>query len=237
VNLIHEDLSCPEFESNMRTDDGGFVTFYYKIARSGMYEINLFGEYEMSLFLKVIDNTPAKTTAAKTKVAKTKVAVVKLQKNRKIKIGKYVIKLSKKQYKSLVNAYKKGKSKSITIKTKYKYKVKKRYIKTFKKYKTLKLVKTFRSVYYETFDEMWLDGWKKVSEYCFTKKNPKSKEGLGLSSYRYSVSKWVKKYKKPVYKTKKYPVKAKIVLKSNKQATIKVYSNGKTFKSAYLTIV
>ena len=232
VNIIRDDSSSPEFESNMRTDEGGFVTFYYKIPSSGMYEINLFGEYDMSLFLKVTGKTPAKTKATTAKVNS-----VKLKKNGKIKIGKYVIKLSKKQYKSLVKAFKKGKSKSITIKTKYKYKVKKSYVKTIKKHKTLKLVKTFRSYYYEKFDEMWLNGWEKVSEHCFTKKNPKSKEGLGLSAYRYSISKWVKKYKKTVHKTEKYPVKAKIILKSNKQAKIKVYSHGKTFKDMYLTIV
>ena len=39
-------------------------------------------------------------------------------------------------------------------------------------------------------------GWKLKSEITYTKRNPRIKEGIGLSAYTYSISKWVKTYKK-----------------------------------------
>ena len=178
-----------------------------------------------------------KASAAKFKIKTSKNNVVILKKNHKVKIGKYIIKLSSKQYKSLVKAFKKGKSKTIKIKTNYKYKVKKPYTKTHKKYKTLKTVQTFRSIYYSDFNRMWDNGWTFQSEYTFTKKNPQNKYGIGLSAYTYSVSKWYKTYKTKEYKTKYYAVNAKITFKkSNSLPIIKVYSHGKTFNDKHLAI-
>lgn len=155
---------------------------------------------------------------------------------KKMKVGKYTVKLSSKQYKTLIKAAKKGKYKKITVKTKYKYKVKIPYTKKVKKYKTLKTVKTFYGTYLSEFKKMRNHGWKLKSEKVFTKKNPKNKYGIGLSAYTYSISKWVKKVKKTKYKTKKYPVKAKIAIKTNSPSTIKVYSKGVVLYDYYLGV-
>ncbi len=45
-------------------------------------------------------------------------------------------------------------------------------------------------------------GWKLKSEITYTKRNPRIKEGIGLSAYTYSISKWVKTYKKQYIKLK-----------------------------------
>lgn len=162
---------------------------------------------------------------------------VKLNNNGKVKIGKYTIKLSSKQYHAIAKAIKKNKPKSMTVKTKYKYKTKKPYTKKTKKYKTLRTVKTFYSVYRSEFKKMKNNGWKLVSEKTFTKKNPQNKNGIGLSAYTYSISKWVKTNTKTSYKTSTYPVYAKITTKTGKiPATIKVYSKGVTLKNKYLTL-
>ena len=170
------------------------------------------------------------------KIAKSK--IVNLNKNRKIKIGKYTVKLSKKQYKSLTKAVKKGKSKKMVINTKYTHKFKKTSYKNVKKYKTTKSCKTFYgSSYLPTMKKMKSKGWKKVSQYTYTKKNPRNSEGIGLSAYTYAITKWVKTYKKAFKKTKQYPVKAKITFKKSDQLPrIKVCSHGKTLKEKYVAI-
>ena len=81
------------------------------------------------------------------------------------------------------------------------------------------------------------NGWSKVSEYTFTKKNPQNKYGIGLSAYTTAVTKWVKVSYKTAYKTKYYPINAKISLsKSSKIPTIKLYSHGKVLKSRVMAI-
>ena len=171
---------------------------------------------------------------------KTKAShVVFLKKNHSIKIGKYVVKLSSSQYKSLVKSFKKGGAKSIKIVTKYNHPFKYSYLKTVKKYKTTKAVKTwYAGSYMPMINKMKSNGWTKISEYTYTKKNPQNKYGIGLSAYTYAVCKWVKVSYKTAYKTKYYPVNAKISLsKSSKIPAIKVYSHGKVLKSRSLAIV
>ena len=99
-----------------------------------------------------------------------KTDMVLLKKNKSIKIGKYTVKLSSKQYKSLVKSFNKGKYKSIKIVTNYKYKVKVPYTKTVKHYKTTKAVKTlYAGSYLPMINRMEDNGWTLVSEYTYTK--------------------------------------------------------------------
>ena len=188
--------------------------------------------------VKFSGNKNYKASSSKFNV-KTKASnVVFLKKNHSIKIGKYVVKLSSSQYKSLVKAFKKGGAKSIKIVTKYNHPFKYSYLKTVKKYKTTKASKTIYYDYYTVSKNMRANGWSKVSEYTYTKKNPQNKYGIGLSAYTTAVTKWVKVSYKTAYKTKYYPVNAKISLsKSSKIPAIKVYSHGKVLKSRSLAIV
>lgn len=187
--------------------------------------------------VKFSGNKNYKASSSKFNV-KTKASnVVFLKKNHSIKIGKYVVKLSSSQYKSLVKAFKKGGAKSIKIVTKYNHPFKYSYLKTVKKYKTTKASKTIYYDYYTVSKNMRANGWSKVSEYTYTKKNPQNKYGIGLSAYTTAVTKWVKVSYKTAYKTKYYPVNAKISLsKSSKIPAIKVYSHGKVLKSRSLAI-
>lgn len=173
----------------------------------------------------------------KFKVIKTH--MVLLKKNRSIKAGKYIIKLSSKQYKSLIKAFNKGKYKSIKLSTKYKYKFKVPYTKKVKKYKTTKAVKTwYATSYMPMINKMKNAGWKKVSEYTYTKANPLNKQGIGLSAYTYAVCKWVKVSYKTAYKTKYAPVKAKIYTKNTYAVPIlEIYSHGKTLKLKGVAVV
>ena len=189
--------------------------------------------------VKFSGNKNYKASSSKFNV-KTKASnVVFLKKNHSIKIGKYVVKLSSSQYKSLVKAFKKGGAKSIKIVTKYNHPFKYSYLKTVKKYKTTKAVKTwYAGSYMPMINKMKSNGWTKISEYTYTKKNPQNKYGIGLSAYTYAVCKWAKVSYKTAYKTKYYPVNAKISLsKSSKIPAIKVYSHGKVLKSRSLAIV
>lgn len=188
--------------------------------------------------VKFLGNDKYKPSSKNFKIKLTKDGVVFLKKNHKVKIGKYMIKLTKKQYKTLLKAYKKDKSKSIKIKTDYIKNIKESYTKKVKKHKTLKTVKTFYSDYRNQFDRMEENGWKLVSENTFTKKNPQASEGIGLSAYTYSISKWVKTVHKKAYKTKSYPVKAKITTKSSyKLPVIKVYAKNKNLGKKSLVIL
>ena len=188
--------------------------------------------------VKFLGNKNFKASSSKFKIKLSKSGVVILKKNHKIKIGKYTIKLSSKQYKALLKAFKKGKNKSINIKTDYDYKVKIWFYKMAKKYKTTKAVKTwYAGSYLPMIRHMVYNGWTKVSEYTYTKANPYNKYGIGLSAYTYAVCKWVKTYPKLTSKIKHYPIKAKIVTKkSGILPKIYVYSHGKTFKSKMLAI-
>ena len=160
-----------------------------------------------------------------------------LKNNRKLNVGKYKIKLSKKQYVSLIKAFNKDKSKSIKINTKYTCKFTKPYLKKINKYKILRTVKTFGLSYIDQFNRMKNHGWKLKSEYVFTKKNPLNKEGIGLSEYTYSISKWVKSFYKKAYKTKYFPVCAKIVIgKSSAMPTIKIYAKNKILFNKFIAI-
>lgn len=189
--------------------------------------------------VKFTGNKNYKASSSKFNVKTNAGKVVLLKKNHSIKIGKYVVKLSASQYKSLVKAFKKGGAKSLKIVTKYNHPFKYSYLKTVKKYKTTKAVKTwYAASYMPMINKMRSNGWTKVSEYTFTKKNPQNQYGIGLSAYTYAVCKWVKVSYKTAYKTKYYPVNAKITLsKSSKIPTIKVYSHGKVLKSRVMAIV
>lgn len=188
--------------------------------------------------VKFSRNKNYKASSSKFKVKTKARNVVLLKKNHSIKIGKYIVKLSNSQYKSLVKAFKKGGAKSIKIVTKYKHPFKYPYLKTVKKYKTTKASKTIYYDYYMMNKKMRTNGWSKVSEYTYTTKNPQNKYGIGLSAYTTAVTKWVKVNYKIAYKTKHYPVNAKISLsKSSKIPAIKVYSHGKVLKSRSLAIV
>lgn len=87
--------------------------------------------------------------------------------------------------------------------------------------------------YYYTMNRMRANGWTKVSEYKYNKKNPRNKYGIGLSAYTYAVTKWVKVSYKTAYKAKYYPVKAKIITKGTpmKNPKIKLFSHGKTLRN------
>lgn len=187
--------------------------------------------------VKFSGNKNYKASSSKFKVKTKANHVVLLKKNHSIKIGKYNVKLSNSQYKSLVKTFKHGGSKSIKLMTKYKHPFKYSYLKPVKKYKTTKASKTIYYDYYTMNRKMRANGWSKVSEYTYTKKNPQNKYGIGLSAYTTAVTKWVKVSYKMAYKNKYYPVTAKISLsKSNKIPTIKVYSHGKVLKSRSLAI-
>ncbi|WP_405306139.1 hypothetical protein [Methanobrevibacter sp.] len=171
----------------------------------------------------------------KKSTSKFRIKVVKIK--NPIKLGKYKIKLTSKQYKKLAKAILKEKYLTLKIKTDYTHKVKKPYIKTVKKYKTTKSCKTFYGVsYLATMRKMWYNGWQKVSEYTYTVKNPQNRYGIGLSAYTYAITKWVKVSYKNAYKTKYYPVKAKIVTQGDWMAKpkIKIYSHGKTLRSGFV---
>ncbi|WP_292609315.1 Ig-like domain-containing protein [Methanobrevibacter sp. UBA188] len=172
----------------------------------------------------------------KFKLAKSNVVILK--KNRSIKVGKYIIKLSPAQYKSLVKAFKKGNYKLVKMNTKYKHNVKKSYQKPVKKYKTTKAIKTLRyGSYLPMIREMRSNGWSKVSEYTYTKANPYNKYGIGLSAYTYAVCKWVKISYKTAYKTKAYPIKAKIRTQgSYSLPVVEIYSHGSTLQTKYVAI-
>ena len=182
--------------------------------------------------LKFSGDKNYKGCSATFKVKLIKTGMVILKKNRSIKIGKYAIKLSSKQYKSLVKSFNKGKYKSIKIVTNYKYKVKVPYTKTVKHYKTTKAVKTwYAGSYLPMINKMEDNGWTLVSEYTYTKANPQNRYGIGLSAYTYAVCKWVKVSYKTAYKTKSYPVKAKITNDPNYIIPfIELYSHGDTLK-------
>ena len=187
--------------------------------------------------VKFTGNKNYKASGSKFNVKTNAGHVVLLKKDHSIKIGKYVVKLSASQYKSLVKAFKKGGAKSLKIVTKYNHPFKYSYLKTVKKYKTTKASKTILYDYYTVNNKMRSNGWSKVSEYTFTKKNPQNKYGIGLSAYTTAVTKWVKVSYKTAYKTKYYPVNAKISLsKSSKIPTIKLYSHGKVLKSRVMAI-
>ena len=163
---------------------------------------------------------------------KFKIKITKIK--NPVKVGKYKIRLTSKQYKKLSNALIKGKRFKLKLKTDYTYKVKKPYIKTVKRYKTTKSCKTIYGLsYLPTMRKMWNNGWEKVSEYTFTKKNPQNQYGIGLSAYTYAITKWVKVSYKHAYKTKYYPVKAKIVPGDfwMAQPKIKIYAHGKTLRN------
>lgn len=183
------------------------------------------------------DNYKSSSKSFTIKLRKTADVVI-LKKNKSMKIGKYVIKLTSGQYKSLVKAFNKDKTKSIKVKTKYKYKVKEPYTKTVKKYKTTKVCKTlYAGVYLPAMKKMKSNGWKKVSEYTYTKKNPRNKQGVGLSAYTYAVTKWVKTSYKTAYKTKYYPITAKIIFeKGDALPGIKLSSHGTFLDYRYIAI-
>ena len=181
-------------------------------------------------------NHKASSAVFKFRLSKSKVFILK--KDRTLKVGKYVIKLSPAQYKSLVKAFKKGKTKLLKKNTNYKHNVKKSYQKPVKKYKTTRAVKTLRyASYLPMIREMRSNGWSKVSEYTYTKANPYNKYGIGLSAYTYAVCKWVKVSYKTAYKTKAYPVKAAIRTQgSYSLPVVKIHSHGSTLKTGYVAI-
>ncbi|WP_295611856.1 hypothetical protein [uncultured Methanobrevibacter sp.] len=182
--------------------------------------------------LKFSGDKNYKGCSASFKIKLYKTNMVILKKNKSIKVGKYTIKLSSKQYKSLVKAFNKGKYKSIKIVTNYKHKVKVPYTKAVKQYKTTTAVKTwYAGSYLPMINRMEDNGWTLVSEYTYTKANPQHKYGIGLSAYTYAVCKWVKVSYKTAYKTKSYPVKAKITNDPNYIIPfIELYSHGDTLK-------
>ncbi len=153
-----------------------------------------------------------------------------------IKVGKYKIKLTGKQYNAVSKSIKKCNSKTFNIKTKYNHAFKKPYYKQVKKYRTTTSVKTlYAGSYLPTMNKMWDNGWSKVSEYTYVKKN--QHPGIGLSAYTIAVTKWVKVSYKKAYTTKYYPVKAKIKTGYNwmEKPSIKLYANGKTLKNGKLS--
>lgn len=187
---------------------------------------------------KFLGNSNYKASSCKFNIKLNDGKVVILKKNKKVKVGKYTVKLTSKQYRALVKAFNKDKSKTLDFKTGYKYKVKVPYTKTVKKYKTTKAVKTwYGSSYMPMINRMYANGWTKVSEYTYNQPNPQNKYGIGLSSYTIAVCKWVKVSYKTAYKTKYYPVKAYISYKkSTKLPVIELYSNGKTLNWKYMAI-
>ena len=186
--------------------------------------------YKCSLKFSGDKNYKGCSATFKVKLVKTDMVILK--KNKSIKIGKYTIKLSSNQYKSLVKAFNKGKYKSIKIVTNYKYKVKVPYTKTVKHYKTTKAVKTlYAGSYLPMINRMEDNGWTLVSEYTYTKANPQNRYGIGLSAYTYAVCKWVKVSYKTAYKTKSYPIKVKITNNPKYVVPlIKLYAHGDTLK-------
>ena len=188
--------------------------------------------------VKFLGNKNYKASYCKFNIKLSKSKVVILKKNKKVKVGKYTVKLTLKQYKAIVKAFKKNKSKTLDFKTKYKYKVKVPYSKAVKKYKTTKAVKTwYAASYMPMINKMHANGWTKVSEYTYNQANPKNKYGIGLSSYTIAVCKWVKVSYKTAYKTKYYPIKAYISFKkSTIIPSIELYSHGKTLTWKYMAI-
>ena len=176
--------------------------------------------------VKFLGDKNHKASSAKFKIKTTKI-------KNPVKVGKYRIKLTSKQYKSISKAVHNGKHKSKVIKTSYWKKFKKPYIKTVKKYKTTKSCYTIYYDYKTTMDRMRSNGWTKVSEYKYDKKNPQNKYGIGLSAYTYAITKWVKVSYKLAYKTKYYPVKAKITTSYNamEKPKIKIFSHGYTLRN------
>lgn len=211
------DNNVSQFTTNMKTDNNGKIYFYMP-TKPGSY----------SVLIKYSGDDFFNPSECRINVNVTDSNVPVLKSNKVIDVGKYSIKLSKKQYDSLIKSFKNGKFKSLTIKTKYLTKVKIPQYKTVKKYKTLKLVTTYYSYYKQEFKKMKKNGWVLKSEKKFTKKNPSYKDGLGLSAYEYSVSKWVKKVKKlSSYKSKKCNVYASInvnSLQNNKVPSIMLYT-------------
>ena len=153
-----------------------------------------------------------KGSSAKFKIKLSNQDVVILNKNRSMKIGKYTIKLTSSQYNSLIKAFNKDKTKVLKIKTDCKYYVEEPYTKTVNTYKTTTCCKTlYAGDYMPTMQRMKSAGWRKVSEYTYTKQNPRNIQGVGLSAYTFAVTKWVKTYYTTAYKTNSYPVYAKII--------------------------
>ncbi len=187
---------------------------------------------------KFLGNSNYKASSCKFTIKLNNGKVVILKKNKKVKVGKYTVKLTSKQYKALVKAFNKDKSKTLDFKTGYKHKVKVPYTKAVKKYKTTKAVKTwYGSSYMPMINKMHANGWTKVSEYTYNQPNPKNKYGIGLSSYTIAVCKWVKVTYKTAYKTKYYPVKAYISYKkSTTLPLIELYANGNTLNWKYMAI-
>ena len=216
-------------------DIGGKVKFkigkkvYMAKVKKGTAKVNVKFSSKKQTYrcsVKFLGDKNYKGSPAKFKIKATKI-------KNPIKVGKYSIRLSSKDYKYLSKAVLKGKHKSKVLKTKYWAKFKKPYIKTVKHYRTTKSCYTIMYDYYTTMDHMYYNGWTKVSEYKYTKKNPQNKYGLGLSAYTYAITKWVKVSYKQAYKTKYYPVNAKITTKSTpmKNPIIKIYSHGKTLRN------
>ena len=177
--------------------------------------------------VKFLGDKNHKASSAKFKIKTTKI-------KNPIKVGKYRIKLNSKQYKSISKAVHNGKYKSKVIKTKYWKKFKKPYIKKIKRYKTTKSVYTWQGLsYIPTMNKMWSKGWTKVSERINRVPNPKNKYGIGLSAYDIATTKWVKVSYKLAYKTKYYPVKAKIKTSSTpmEKPKIKIFSHGHTLRN------
>lgn len=113
---------------------------------------------------KFLGNSNYKASSCKFNIKLNDGKVVILKKNKKVKVGKYTVKLTSKQYRALVKAFNKDKSKTLDFKTGYKYKVKVPYTKTVKKYKTTKAVKTwYGSSYMPMINRMYANGWTKVS--------------------------------------------------------------------------
>ena len=188
--------------------------------------------------VKFLGNSNYKASSAKFKIKLNSGKVTILNKNRSVKVGKYTVKLTSSQYRTLVNSFNKDKSKYLKIKTGYTYKVKVPYTKTVKTYKTTKAVKTwYGGSYMPMINHMIDNGWTKVSEYTYNQPNPQNRYGIGLSSYTIAVCKWVKVSYKTAYKTKEYPVYAHISY--NKKYTlpsIEVYSHGKSLNWKHLAI-
>lgn len=188
--------------------------------------------------VKFLGNKNYKASSFKFKIKVSKYKTAILNKNRKVKIGKYTVKFTQKQYKAIVQALKKNKSKVLKFKTGYTYKVKVPYTKQVRNYKTTKAVKTwYAGSYLPMIQKMRANGWTKVSEYTYNQPNPKNKYGIGLSSYTIAVCKWVKVTYKTAYKTKYYPVNAYV---SYKKSTIipyiELYAHGRTLNWKYMAI-
>ena len=188
--------------------------------------------------VKFSGNSNYKASSAKFKIKLNSGKVTILKKNRSTKVGKYTVKLTSGQYRSLVKSFNKNKSKNVKVKTANKYKVKVAYSKPVKIYKTTKAVKTwYAGSYMPMINYMRSNGWTKVSEYTYNQPNPQNRYGIGLSSYTIAVCKWVKVSYKTAYKTKEYPVYAYISFKKDTTLPlIEVYSHGKTLNWKYLAI-